>query len=105
MILSLPLWRFLSSSQVYLTSLLGLVAVIGDILVKYSQQHVYRAVFDNTTHAIIGGLSWLIVCLNYRDRNASNTLLEIIACTAISSLIDLDHFCMARSLSLKVMLY
>ncbi|GJQ74510.1 hypothetical protein Trydic_g21377 [Trypoxylus dichotomus] len=101
MLLWANLWRSITSLQVYLASLLALSAIAGDLLVDYSQKHVYRALFDNATHAVIGGLSWLIVCLNYRDRNASNTLFEIITCTAVSSLIDLDHFAMARSWSLK----
>ncbi|KRT82770.1 hypothetical protein AMK59_4205 [Oryctes borbonicus] len=100
MIMWSNLWR-ISSLQVYLASLLGLSAVAGDLLVNYSQKHIYRALFDNVTHAVIGGLSWFIICLNHRERNASSTLFEIITCTAVSSLIDLDHFAVAKSWSLK----
>lgn len=88
--------------QLYLGSLVAIVAVFGDIFVGYSSKEVVKAVFDNATHALIGGLSWLIVCLNYRNRSAYLSLLEISVSTLLSSLIDLDHFIVSRSLSLKV---
>lgn len=105
MILLTYIWRFVFNIQCYLATLLGLSTITGDALVNYSKKHIYRALFDNSTHAIIGGLSWLIICLNHRDKYAVNTVLEIFSCTAISSLIDVDHFFMAKSLSLKVSKY
>lgn len=86
----------------YLITLLILVAVTGDYVVQYSKLHIYRAFFDNITHAIIGGLSWLIVCLNFKNRYSSQTLFEIALCTLAGSFIDLDHFVTARSFNLKV---
>lgn len=98
-------WRSISSLQCYLVILIGLSAVTGDFLVNHTKRHIYRALCDNFTHAIVGGLCWLLVCLNHRDRNTTNTLIEIITCTMTSSLIDLDHFYLAKSFSLKVRLY
>lgn len=86
----------------YVTVLLALVAVAGDILVSYAKVPLYKAITDNMIHAVLGGLSWFLVCLNYRNKNSTQTLLEIVACTVVSSLIDLDHFAAAKSLNLKV---
>lgn len=102
MLFPISLLGSIPSVQCYLTSLLGLSTVAGDFLVvNFSKKHIYRALFDNTTHAIIGGLTWFMVCLNHRNKNSISTIIEICVCTAISSLIDLDHFITAKSLSLK----
>ncbi|KAF2892997.1 hypothetical protein ILUMI_13173 [Ignelater luminosus] len=87
--------------HIYLVTLLILVAIIGDYVVQYSKLHIYKAFFDNITHAIIGGLSWLIVCLYFKNRYPLHTLFEIALCTITASFIDLDHFIAARSFNLK----
>lgn len=88
----------------FCTLLLGLVAILGDFLVKVSNLDVYKAIFDNTTHAIIGGLTWLIISLQIRNKNVLIRVYEIFLCAFIASIIDLDHFIMARSIHLKVIL-
>ncbi|KAL1506177.1 hypothetical protein ABEB36_005585 [Hypothenemus hampei] len=63
---------------------------------------LHNAIIDNVTHALIGGISWTIVCLNGdKGFKKANELLEIICCTILSSIIDLDHFIEARSVLLK----
>lgn len=86
----------------FCTVLLGLIAIIGDFLVKTASLDVYKAIFDNTTHSIIGGLTWFIITLQIKNKNAVNKLLEIFLCAFIASIIDLDHFIMAKSFYLKV---
>lgn len=90
------------SLKLYITVLLALIAVIGDVLVSHSRIKIFQAVFDNVTHCMIGGLSWLLVCINCKKIN-HGVIIEIIVCAAIASLIDLDHFAMAKSFSLQVM--
>ncbi|KAJ8917197.1 hypothetical protein NQ315_012689 [Exocentrus adspersus] len=94
--------KYFFNLNVYLTLLLGLVAVLGDYVVSVSKIHLFQAVFDNATHALIGGLSWFIVCINYkRELGSFRILLETACCTFLASLIDLDHFAAAKSLNLK----
>lgn len=86
----------------FCTVLLGLVAVTGDILVRISNLDVYKAIFDNSTHSVIGGLTWFIVSLQIKNKHAVIRLSEIFICALIASGIDLDHFIMAKSFHLKV---
>lgn len=98
-------YKHLYSVLGFLTMLLSLVAVIGDYAVSQSNLHIYRALFDNTTHAVIGGISWLIVCVVFKSRNIFQDLCEIAICMIVSSGIDLDHFLVAGSFHLKVKKY
>ncbi|XP_043283505.1 transmembrane protein 267 [Venturia canescens] len=82
------------------TSLLGVVSCTGDRLVDNSKNNVIRASFDNLTHAIIGGLSWILVLI-LSKKSVFPNIYSVIYCTAISSLIDLDHFIAAASLKLR----
>ncbi|RXN38862.1 transmembrane C5orf28-like protein [Labeo rohita] len=62
-------------------------------------QHLWlRAVFDNATHGIIGLWSWAIV-IGLRKRS---DFYEVVLAGFLASVIDLDHFYLAGSLSLKV---
>lgn len=95
--------------QTYLTILLGSTAIAGDFLVERTKNKVQKAIFDNATHATIGGLSWFLLAFSLKKSNTksyhnfSDTLLfDTFLCTLISSFIDLDHFVAARSLQLKV---
>lgn len=91
----------LNKSVSYLTCLILLTAITGDYVVAYSKLHVFQALFDNATHFLIGGLSWLIVCLYSKEVSTSGKILEVVCCSLLSSFIDLDHFIEARSLNLK----
>jgi hypothetical protein len=86
----------------YIIILLALVSTTGDYIVTHTKLHLFQALFDNATHAAIGGLSWFFVCINFKNRSHLQTLFEIGACAGIASLIDVDHFVSARSFYLKV---
>lgn len=92
---------YIISLKLYVTILLGLVAVIGDYIVLHSKIHIFQAVFDNATHAIIAGLSWFLVCICCRKYNYTG-LIEVAISAICASLIDLDHFIVARSFHLEV---
>lgn len=98
----LALYPVIFNVSNYISLLIALVAIIGDNLVYYSNLHLFKALFDNATHAVIGGLSWLFVCLKYKSSHHTLSLLEIALCTVVSSVIDLDHFFAAGSIHLKV---
>ncbi|KAJ3641505.1 hypothetical protein Zmor_028011 [Zophobas morio] len=85
----------------YILALLALTSITGDYIVSHTKLHLFQALFDNATHATVGGLSWLYVCVNYKNRSHLQTLLEIAACAGVASLIDVDHFVSARSFRLK----
>ncbi|XP_064214056.1 transmembrane protein 267 [Tribolium castaneum] len=86
----------------YITILLALVSITGDYIVSHTKLHLFQALFDNATHATIGALSWLYICINCKNRSHTQTLIEIGLCAGIASLIDIDHFISARSVHLKV---
>lgn len=95
---------FKISTVVHLVLILSLAstAVIGDLLVQHASLHIQKAIFDNFTHAAIAGISWIIVCFYFRCSDLYVVFSEVLACTMIGSVIDLDHFLMARSVNLKV---
>lgn len=80
-----------------LTGSLVSVCVVGDyLLVKVSNMKnvplVVRAGIDNLTHAAVALLSWQIA--------AGAVKKELVLCGVVASLVDIDHFAMARSFSL-----
>lgn len=85
----------------YLTILLVLIATVGDYIVVHSSAELYKALFDNATHALVGGICWLIVAINHKQTQSAYAIYEVFLCTMIASLIDLDHFVAAKSLNLK----
>lgn len=76
-------------------------AHIGDNLLENVRTPVYKAFADNITHALIGFLGWNIVSLNIKYSNTLYLLVDSILCLLIASLIDMDHFCAAKSISLQ----
>ncbi|XP_017780185.1 PREDICTED: transmembrane protein C5orf28 homolog [Nicrophorus vespilloides] len=88
-------------SQWYLMLFIVFTAVAGDYLVSRSRLQMIKAFFDNITHAIIGALSWYTVCSQYKNRSSTSTLCEVLMCTFASSVVDIDHFLAAGSLSLS----
>lgn len=84
------------------TILIGCVAIIGDGLVSLSNLHIYKALFDNSTHSLIGALTWLIITFRIKNNTLWLRTAEIMLCAFIASIIDLDHFIVARSWRLKV---
>lgn len=77
-------------------------SLVGDYLVEQSNIHLHKALFDNATHAAIAGISWLIVCFRFKYDDVLNILGEVLACASLASVIDVDHFVVAKSLQLKV---
>ncbi|XP_044261838.1 transmembrane protein 267 [Tribolium madens] len=92
---------FIFNTGNYVTILLALVSVTGDYVVSHTKLHLFQALFDNATHASIGALSWLYVCINFKNRSHFQSLIEIGLCAGVASLIDIDHFISARSIHLK----
>ncbi|XP_026480292.1 transmembrane protein 267 [Ctenocephalides felis] len=77
------------------------VAIFGDFFTMKASSDVLRAIIDNFIHSAIGSMTWLIVILFKRKRNAlAVVLFEFMLCAALSSIIDVDHFIMAHSSSL-----
>lgn len=85
-----------------LTLCIAASAIIGDVLVDYSDIKIVKALVDNCTHAIIGGFTWTLIQTYRKNDIYTNAFLEIFICTAASSLIDVDHFIVARSFRLEV---
>lgn len=91
--------------NVFLTLCLVVTMQVGDFLVNYTTVHFHKALYDNGTHATIAAISWLIVCVWSRYKTVNQIGIETLICAIIGSAIDLDHFLVARSTSLKVYLF
>lgn len=76
--------------------------LVGDYLVEHSNIRIHKALFDNTTHAAIAGISWLIVCFRFKYSSALSIFSEVLGCAALASMIDIDHFIVAKSMQIKV---
>lgn len=92
-----------SSASLLASAGLGMFCVVADHVLQLSviQQHLWlRAVLDNATHGLVGLWSWAVV-IGLRKKS---DLYEVLLAGLLASIIDLDHFYMAGSLSLKVRL-
>ena len=88
-----------SSASVLASAGLGLFCVLADHVLVQLQQHLWlRALMDNGVHGLVGLWSWAIV-IGLRKKS---DLYEVLLAGLLASAIDLDHFYMAGSLSLKV---
>lgn len=93
------------STESLLSSLgLGVFCLVADRLLlqlPVAQQHPWpRALSDNAVHGVIGMWSWAIVV----GAKKKADLREILLAGFLASVIDVDHFLLARSLSLKAAL-
>lgn len=91
------------STESLISSLgLGIFCLVADrLLLQFSiiqQNDWLRALSDNAVHGVIGMWSWAIVI----GIKKKTDLREIILAGFLASVIDVDHFCLAGSLSLKV---
>lgn len=91
------------STESLISSLgLGIFCLIADrLLLQFSiiqQNDWLRALSDNAVHGVIGMWSWAIVI----GIKKKTDLREIILAGFLASVIDVDHFFLAGSLSLKV---
>uniref|UniRef100_A0AAY5KUG6 Transmembrane protein 267 n=1 Tax=Esox lucius TaxID=8010 RepID=A0AAY5KUG6_ESOLU len=89
-----------SSASLLASTGIGAFCLLADHVLQLNalQHHLWlRAVLDNTVHGVIGLWSWAIV-IGVRKKS---DFYEVILAGILASLIDLDHFYMAGSLSLK----
>lgn len=82
--------------KIVLTILIGVTSFLGDICLKYVQSPVTRAISDNLTHALVGGLTWMLILI-LSKKNLVQNLYGLFLSFALSSFIDVDHFLSARS--------
>lgn len=87
--------------QLVLTGAIGLCSSIGDQGLRYGKTAASRAIFDNITHAIVGGITWAVI-LTLLKKSLAQNFLSIIWCIFLSSFIDIDHFIVAWSWKLSV---
>ena len=64
---------------------------------RIDNSDILRAFFDNLAHGGVAFLSWLAVTGINKRRFAESVICGVLACA-----VDLDHFVMAKSYSLKV---
>lgn len=86
------------------TIIIGATCLLGDYLLnKYNNHHIIKSLTDNITHSLVG-LFCAIIIVNYYQNNFCRTesLLLVLTSFLISSIIDVDHFIEAKSLSLIV---
>lgn len=88
-------------SRMILTGAIGICSVIGDQGLKHGKSAVSRVIFDNITHAIVGGLTWTVI-LNLSKKSLAQNFSSIFWCFFLSSFIDVDHFIEAWSWKLSV---
>ena len=94
--------RFLLSSAA-----LGVFLLLADYFVyrwrPVQHRRALKAIADNFTHGVAGGWCWLnAVLLLGQPVNYSHVVLEVSMGVLFGSIIDLDHFIEARSLTMEV---
>lgn len=87
--------------RIVLTGAIGICSFIGDQGLKHGKTAMTRAIFDNVTHAIVGGLTWAVI-LNLSKKPLIQNFSSIFLCFSLSSFIDIDHFIAAGSWKLSV---
>lgn len=87
-----------------LTISLASLCFAGDHILKISNKNVVRAIVDSCTHSLVSIVSWLIVLLKCHNHSSmiKNSVFEIFLSGIFASVIDVDHFILARSINLKV---
>ncbi len=64
---------------------------------------ITKALTDNMIHAVVAGWSWLNVWLLQTKEEWSRRIVwQILMCTALGSLLDIDHFIQAGTLDIQV---
>lgn len=90
------------STESLISSLgLGIFCLVADRLLQFSiiqQNDWLRALSDNAVHCVIGMWLWAIVIGVKKTTDFG----EIVLAGFLASVIDVDHFFLAGSLSLKV---
>lgn len=89
------------------TAVLLFTAYFGDVIVfrsRYSNSLLFRAICDVLVHGSLGFFSSIVffsIDNNYSSLEYDGTL-HIVLCTFFSSIIDIDHIFVAKSIFLKV---
>ncbi|KAG7201767.1 hypothetical protein KM043_004487 [Ampulex compressa] len=83
-----------------LTCAIGVCSVIGDLGLERGKSELTRAIFDNVTHATVGGLTWALIIVLSKKSLIQN-LPSIFLCFLMASFIDVDHFLAAGSWDLN----
>ncbi|XP_007430525.1 transmembrane protein 267 [Python bivittatus] len=97
------LLKLFSTASVISSLGLGIFCFVADRLLQFSfiqQTYWLRALSDNMVHGAIGLWSWAIVI----GLKKKSDFTEVILAGFLSSVIDVDHFILAGSLSLKAAL-
>ena len=103
MLPSLTWSQLLSPVSIISSLLLPAVCMTGDHLLSYQfiRSNMYRrSLTDSITHGIIGGVSWMIVLGESALSRSGVT--QFFLGIILASVVDVDHFIMARSLKLQV---
>ena len=103
MLPSLTWSQLLSPVSIISSLLLPAVCMTGDHLLstKFIRSNMYRrALTDSVTHGIIGGVSWMVVLGESALSRSGVT--QFFLGFILASVVDVDHFIMARSLKLQV---
>lgn len=95
---------YLISNRLILPILNAFICILGDHLVESNgESQLLKAICDNLTHATIGLICGLIIITEANHRIVGIERICLIGmCVVISSLIDVDHFVVAKSLKLSV---
>jgi len=91
------------SKIVILSSIIGLIAIVGDYVEDSLSVPLQRAIIDNVTHSIIAVITWIWigVASNYACFNMG-FFVQTAICGLLASILDLDHFVAAFSVRLSV---
>lgn len=95
---------YLISNALALTALNGGICILGDYLVDVNQEsQIRKAICDNVTHAMVGFFCAIVLILEINQRIGGYERIGLIVISVlVSSLIDIDHFLVARSMRLSV---
>lgn len=99
-------FNYLNKIRATATVLIGSTCLLGDYLFnRNNNHHILKSLTDNITHSLIG-LFCAIIIVNYYQNAFCRieSLLLVLTSFLISSIIDVDHFIEAKSLSLIVSL-
>lgn len=94
------------SSRLILTILNAGICILGDNLVEWNNEsQLLKAVCDNLTHSLVGFVSALVMVSETNNQIVGIERVALIGVSVVvSSLIDVDHFVVAKSLKLSVSL-
>lgn len=95
---------YLISNWLILTILNACICIFGDYSVDWNQNsQLVKAICDNITHAAIGLISAAILISQTNHRSTGIERIGLLGLSVLlSSVIDVDHFVVAKSFKLSV---